>query len=447
MKLLTSSQTPDSVALPEIGAIDRSLRRYLLFGATVLCLLGGGAIVWASIAEIGGAVIAPATIVVDTNAKTVQHLEGGIVAELNVRDGMRVETGDVLLRLQDTETVATINTLAGQIRELSIEKARLEAERDERDAVDLPDDLSAEADLPAVQNVLDGQRRLFVSRREAMAWQKAQLEARIEQVGEQIAGTKFQLKAKGDQLAVATGEREDFAPLWAKGLVTRIRMSALDREIAELKGAQGQLRAEIARLQGSIVETRLQITQIDEERRSAVLAQHREVRDRLSTLREQYTSAAARQGRLSVLAPRAGTVHASVVHTVGGVVAPGLALMMIVPEDDALVLRAQIRPQDIDQIQVGQEATVRFTAFEGRTTPELIGEVLRVGADLSADPTTNQPFFEVRVGIAGDQMAKLGNRQLRPGLPAEVFIATGLRTAASYFLQPLTDQLAHAMRE
>lgn len=437
----------DDISTREDDANDLSLKRYLALGFGFLGLIVGGAVVWATTAEIAGAVIAPATIVVDSNAKTVQHLEGGIVAEVNVRDGMHVEAGDVLVRLQDAETDAKINALIGQVREMSVEKARLEAERDGEPTLNLPPQMADQANLPMVARILEGQRKLFASRREALSGQKGLLNARIAQTREQIAGIESQLNARSEQLDIAVAEREHLRPLREKGLVPMNRMSALDREIAELKGSLGQFHSETARLQGVISETRLQIIQIDEERQSEILTRHRDVSNRLATLQEQLAGSAERQVRQAIRAPRAGIVHASSVHTLGGVVPPGGVLMTIVPEDDALVLKAQVMPQDIDQIALGQLARVRLTAFDANSTPELIGTVMRIGADRSLDPITGQPHFEIRIAISEDEIAKLEGLELRPGLPAEVLITTGLRTAASYLLQPLTDNLNHAMRE
>ena len=425
---------------------ERSLRRTIVWGSFVVFGLAGGLFAWAATAEIAGAVIASGTIVVDTNPRTVQHLEGGIVDTLAVRDGSRVTSGDVLLTLRDATTQARVNATTAQITELAVERARLQAERDGAEAVTFPTLLADQADDPTVQRIFASQESLFKSRREAIAGTRAQLDERVVQLKDQIIGLEAQLEAKREQFELMSDNRSDLETLREKGLVQRDRITTLESQIIDLKGAQGQLQAEIARVKGAINETRLQSIQVEEERRSEALGQLREVRTRLATLQQERITALERLGRLQVLAPQSGLVHNLQVHTIGGVVQAGAPLMQIVPDTEALVLSAHVRPQDIDKVSLDQTARIRFPSFDMRTTPELLGTVLRIGADVSVDEATRLSYFEVRVGLDEAERAKLGDQALRPGLPAEVFIGTGLRTAASYIVKPLADQIIHAFR-
>lgn len=425
----------------------RSLRSNQWIGAGIVCLLVLGIGGWAIATEIAGAVIASGQVAVRSNAKKVQHLEGGIVRELNVRNGDRVAAGELLARLDDTEIRATLAIIETQYVENLLLKARLAAERDKATDLDLPAELELFADRPDLSLILASERRLLASRLEGLSGKQAQLKEQVAQNDRQIEGLEAQLAASRKGSKIAGGELEILRGLEEKGLVQKRRLLALERELTGLEGESGRLVAEIARLKGEIGEIELRIIQIEDDWRSEILARLAEVRTRIGSLRQQRLATAAKLHRLDIVAPQAGFVHELSVHSIGGVIGAGEPLMLIVPEGEAMVIRAQVRPQDIDSVSVALPARIRLTAFNQRTTPELNGEVLTVGADLSIDPVTKAGYFLVDVSIPPYDRSDLGGEELRPGMPAEVFIQTGSRTALSYLVNPLTDQIGRMWRE
>lgn len=428
-------------------ALARSLGRVQIAGFIVLGLLVLGFGGWAASTEIAGAVIASGQISVRSNAKKVQHLEGGIIREINLRNGDRVAAGEILARLDETEPRATLDIIDAQYVELLVQQARLESERQKRAELILPEELDGFADHPGLDAIIDSEKRLLVSRLEGLKGKQDQLQEQIAQNGNQISGLKAQRTAREKEASIASQELKSLKGLHEKGLVKKSRLLVLEREIAQLRGDRGGLIAEIARLKGESSEIALRIIQTEDDWRSAVLANLAEVRTRIAALRQQRHAAQARLDRLDIVAPRDGFVHELAVFSTGTVIGPGEPIMLIVPEGDVLVVRGRARPQDIDTVHVGQEARVRLTAFSQRTTPELVGEVLTVGADLSIDPATSAGYYTVDISIPPFDPDILGGETLRPGMPAEIFIQTGERTALSYLLKPLTEQIGRMWRE
>jgi HlyD family secretion protein len=426
---------------------DRSLRAYQLVGAALVLLLAGGMGGWAALASIAGAVIAPAVVAVDSNSKKIQHKEGGIVAEIGVQQGDYVAAGTLLVRLDDTETRANLAIVEGQLDELTAEHARLEAERVAAESIDFPADLMARAAEDRIARILDAQRKLMTAERETLAAQAAQYSQQIAQLGEEVEGLKAQRSARLKAMELIEEEVADLKPLLDKGLITTARYNALLREQIDLHGEAGRLQADMARAKGAIAETELKILQLDQDQRARVLGRLTEVRTKIVSLLEQKIAAEARLARIDIVAPISGRVHEIAVHTLGGVVGPGETLMMIVPQNEELVLEARVKPEEVDDIHIGQQAVLRFPAFNQRTTPEVFGIVDRIGADLSTDPATKLSFFAVRIRMEADKAARLGDNRLHPGMPAEAFIGTGERTALDYFMRPFLEQFARAFRE
>jgi HlyD family secretion protein len=426
----------------------RSLRLHVLATAGTVVLLVGGVGGWAATAELSGAVVAAGNLVVDTNVKKVQHPTGGVVGELRVRDGDRVKAGDILVRLDETQTRANLGIIESSIDELGARQARLEAERDSRATVTFSGDLKSRARQAGVGEILDGELKLFESRRTARSGQKAQLKERIGQLAEQLQGLAEQTEAKRQEIDLIRRELEGVRELWRKNLIQIQRVTALERDAARLVGERGSLVASIAQTKVKITETELQILQIDQDLRSEVGKELSEIRAKLAELKERRISAVDQLKRIDIRSPQDGTVHQLAVHTVGGVItAGGEPLMLIVPESDALTVEAKIAPQDIDQLRVGQPALLRLSAFNQRTTPEINGEVTRVSADLSTDQRSGTSFYTVRVSIPEHEVGRLNGLKLVPGMPVESFINTGERTVLSYLAKPLSDQLARAWRE
>jgi membrane fusion protein, type I secretion system len=293
---------------------------------------------------------------------------------------------------------------------------------------------------------MTGERNLFEFRRSARAGQKAQLRERIAQLKEEIQGLTGQVAAKKRETELIGQELEGVRDLWRKNLVQIQRVTALERDAARLEGERGQLIAATAQAKGKISEIELQILQIDQDLRSEVAKDLREVQGKIAELVERKVAAEDQLKRIDIRAPQDGMVHQSTVHTVGGVITPGEAIMLIVPEADALTVEAKLAPQDIDQVRVGQTAALRFSAFSQRTTPELDGVVSRVSADLTTDQRTGAAYYVVRITLSDSEIARLGGLRLVPGMPVEAFIKTGERTVLSYVMKPFTDQINRSFR-
>lgn len=426
---------------------QQALRRYQLFGYVLLVLLVAGFGGWAAFASISGAVIAPGQVAVESSSNTVQHLEGGIVAEILVTEGDMVGAGDPLIRLDATETRARLGILRSRIDELLAKQARLDAERDGVAEIEFPVELGYRSQEPVIAKIMTGQSRLFAARRSTSAGQRDQLKEKIAQFDEEIIGLEAQQKAKERQASLILSELADLEGLRAQGLVPVSRVLSLQREAARLEGERGQLVAQIARIKGQITETKLQVIQIDQEVRTQVLDELRDVQTQLSELVEKRVAAEAQLHRITIVSPQSGYIHQLNVHTVGGVISPGQDLMNIVPQGERLVVEASVEPRDIDQVNVGQAAVARFSAFDQRSTPEIKGVVTRVAADLAQDKVTGRQFYTIRVEFDESERARLGENVLVPGMPAEVFIATGARTPMNYLFKPFTDQIERAFRE
>ncbi|CAA0100476.1 Type I secretion system membrane fusion protein PrsE [Starkeya nomas] len=430
-----------------VGTADDGVDRHLRLGIAVMVFLvvGGGG--WAAMASLNGAIVTAGTVVVDSYAKRVQHPEGGVVGRILVQNGQKVEANTVVLRLDDTVTLANLGVVDTQMVELAARRARLEAERDGRPGMDDPSYLAGRRGQENVARAIDGERSLFVSRRSAVDGQVAQLKAQIGQFYDEAAGLSAQIAAKNAELGYIEEEIAGAEELHAKGLTPLTRLRSLQREKVRIEGERGQLQADLARSQGRASETELKIIQIDQDMRAEVIKELRELEGKWAELQERRIAAQDKLTRVDLRAPISGVVHELAVHTVGGVISPGETVMMIVPEKDKLVVEIQISPADIDQVSIGQPAMVRLSAFSQKTTPELHGSVARVAADLTKDEKAGTSFYLARVELPPEEIARLGGLQLMPGMPAEVHLQTGERTALSYLVKPLRDQIARAMRE
>ena len=426
---------------------EGSIRKHLITGAVVMVVLVFGVGGWAATTEISGALIAPGSIVVDSNVKKVQHPTGGVVGELRVRDGDRVKAGDVVVRLDETVTRANLAIVTKGLNELSARKARLEAERDGAEHIAFPPALLAQKDNADVAASMHSETRLFELRRTTRVGQKAQLRQRIGQLQEEITGLTAQQQAKAKEIKLIERELEGVRELYAKNLIQLQRLTQLEREATRLDGERGQLIAAGAQARGKISELELQIIQIDQELSSEVAKEMRDVDAKLGEFVERKVTAEDQLKRIEIRAPQDGTVFQSTVHTVGGVVSAGDAIMLIVPAADNLTVEAKVNPQDIDRLQLGQTALLRFSAFNQQTTPEIYGSVTRISADTSTDQRTGVPYYTIRIGMAPEEVARLGENRLVPGMPLEAFVQTGQRTVMSYLIKPLFDQLTRAFRE
>jgi len=423
-----------------------SIRRHLLVGSAAALVLLGGVGGWATTTELSGAVIAPGQLVVDSNVKKVQHPAGGVVGELRVKDGDRVKAGEVVVRLDETQARANWAIVTKAIDELEARQARGEAERDGADRISFPADLLARKDDPDVQRVTAGEQRLFEIRRGAREGQKAQLKEQIAQLGQQIQGTAEQEAAKAKEIDWIKRELKGVRDLWKQSLVPFSRVTTLERDGARLEGERGALIATAAQARGRIAETELKILQIDEDLRTEVGKELADIRGKKSELVEKRVAAEDQLKRIDLVAPQDGKVFQQSVHTVGGVIQAGESVMLIVPDGDSLAIEARIAPHEIDQVHMGQRAVVRFTAFNQRTTPELNGEIARIGADVTQEEKKGESYYAVRIRIADDELARLDGLKLVAGMPVEAFIQTTPRTVVSYLVKPLGDQIARAFK-
>ena len=425
---------------------QRSIRRHLICGIAIVALLAGGVGGLAATTELAGAVIASGLVVVDSNVKKVQHPTGGVVGELRVRDGDKVKAGDIVVRLDETITQANLAIVVKSLNELQARLARLEAERDNIDKIVFPGELLGRGADADVARTLAGEKNLFEFRRSARAGQKAQLRERIAQLKEEIQGLSGQTAAKKREIELIGQELEGVRDLWRKNLVQIQRVTALERDAVRLGGELGQLMAATAQAKGKISEIELQILQIDQDLRSEVAKDLREAQGKIAELVERKVAAEDQLKRIDIRAPQDGMVHQSTVHTVGGVIVAGEAIMVIVPQTDELTVESKLNPQDIDQVRIGQNAVLRFSSFNQRTTPELNGEVTRVSGDLTTDQRTGASYYTVRISLSEQELARLGGLRLIPGMPVEAFIQTGDRTVLSYLTKPFTDQASRAFR-
>ncbi len=422
------------------ASLRKSIRKHILISSVIAIAITAGIGGWSAVAQISGAIVSSGTVVVETNTKQVQHREGGIVKDIRVQNGDTVQAGDLLLRLDDTVTRANLSVITKQLRELTAQEARLVAERDDLEEINFDESVEK-------GNIELGQAQLMTARRESVAGRKNQLEEQIRQFDKQIEGLTAQLQAKTTEIDLVDEELADLSDLLTKNLVSKSRVTSLRRERARLQGEFGEFLSQIARSEQAISERRVQILQIEDSYRAEVLEQLQNVRSEIARLQEQRIAAEDELTRVDIRAPQTGYVHQLAVHTIGGVVAPGETVMVIVPQEDKLIIETQVRPVDIDQLAAGQKASVRFPSFDQRTTPELDAELLTVSADLIVDERSGASFYTARLIIPEDELEKLDGKVLVPGMPVEAFMKTGERTVLSYLVKPVVDQIAHAMRE
>ncbi|WP_308494308.1 HlyD family type I secretion periplasmic adaptor subunit [Microvirga aerophila] len=432
---------------PKPSRHQAALRRSAILGASLIGLFGGTIGLWAATATLSGAVVAGGQFVVDSSIKKIQHATGGIVGELKVREGQRVKEGELLVRLDETVTRANLQVVSKQLDEYLARQARLEAERDGASEVKTPAEFAGRFEEPAIKNMMASERTLFEARRATREAQKDQLRKRISQSQDEITGLRAQQGAKVREAELIVDELKGVRELYQKNLVQLPRLNALERDAASIEGQRGQLIAGIAQAEGRIAETSFQIIQIDEQMRAEAMQELRDIQGKIAEYTERKVAAEDQLKRIDIRSPSDGFVHQLAVHTVGGVISPAEPVMFVVPTNDTLDLEAKVLPNEIDQVAIGQKATVRVHASNQRSTPELHGTVTRVSADVSRDQQTGATFYTIRVGLPLDELKRLGNLKLIAGMQAEVFVQVNERTPFEYFLKPLEEQVARAFRE
>ncbi|UEM21554.1 HlyD family type I secretion periplasmic adaptor subunit [Skermanella mucosa] len=415
----------------------------------LVILAGFGSLAaWSALAPLSTAAIASGTVVVDSYRKSVQHLQGGIIQDILVRDGQKVQAGDVLVRLDPTQTRSLAQMLRAQVDLAKAEEARMLAERDGLPDIRFPADMIERARTERdLAETMAGQKRIFEARRESLIGQTSILRNRIAQSLEQINGMEIQEKAKLRQSALLDKELNGLRELADRGNAPANKVLQYEREVEELTAERGEILSRIASVRQQIGEAELQITQAQKTFLEQVETDLRTTQARLFESAERLHATTAELSRMEVRAPETGVVVDMAFHTVDGVISPGGRIMDIVPQNDQLVVDAQIRPADIDGLQVGMEAEIRFPAFNQRTTPMIHGQLKTVSADRLVDPKTNMPYFNVRVLVDEKSKQSISGLNIIPGMPAEVVIKKGERTLLSYLIQPMQDTFVRAMRE
>jgi HlyD family secretion protein len=427
----------------------RELRRPVRAGALLIGLFFGGLGWWAASAPLAGAAIAPGVVSPEGSRRTVQHLEGGIVRDILVRDGSVVRAGEPLILLEDVQARAGFDVLQARFYTLAATQARLLAEQSAASSVHFPDWLiEATTAQPAALEAMVAQRAMFDARAKALADRKGILRQRIEQLREEIAGLQAQIGADGRQIALIDEEIEGVEQLYRKGLERKARLLALQRTRAEIDGNRAERRARIAQAQQAIGEAELQILAQDTAQLEAVNEEASRIQSEFAEVEQRVAASRDVLERTVIAAPVDGTVVALRMRTPGGVIRPGEPVLEIVPAKEELLIDARVSPLDIDALRPGLPARVLLPAFQQRNLPQIMGRVRQVAADATADPQTGKMFFEVRVEIDPGQLAALEPPlELTPGMPAEVYITTGERTALDYLLGPFYDSLRRAFRE
>ena len=408
----------------------------------------GGTAVWAARTEISGAVVSSGLVVVESKVKKVQHPTGGVVSEITVKNGSRVKAGDLLVRLDETVSRANLQVITKQLDELVMREARLEAERDGSSTITLPDSYQGRESEPDIAKRIAGETFFFKSRRESLEGQKEQLGERVLQMKEEITGLGRQIKSKNSEIEIVQRELKGVAELEKLKLVTTMRVNQLRRDATRLEGELGQLESAAAQTKGRIAEIGVEMIRIDQEFRTSIIQELRDNTAQQAELVERRIAAEDQLKRIDIRAPQSGIVHQLEVNTVGGVINQSETLMLIVPEGEELTIEARIATHDIDQVLNGDKtAVVRFSAFDTHKTPELNGNIVSVSADLTVDQMTGVPYYLARISIPRAELAKLNQKRLVPGMPAEIYVRTQNRTVLSYLFKPIEDQMERAFRE
>jgi HlyD family secretion protein/epimerase transport system membrane fusion protein len=433
------------------SAIDTPEQRawpMIKLGLTIMIALFSFLFLWGGLVPLSSGAVAQGKVVIDSNRKTIQHLEGGIIKEIAVREGDEVTAGQLLVRLDNTSSQARTDLLRGQYIAAKTMEARLIAERDDSDAIAFPPELARlEKEDAQVRENMDAQRRLFTTRREALEGQVSVLNQKIAQSGDEIRGLREQINASDRQLSLLNEEIDVVRGLLAKGNALKPRLLALERQAAELHGQRGQAQAMVSRANQTINESKINIINARTQFLNTLVQELKETQVEVSNLTEQIRSSQDVERRVDITAPIDGTVTGLQVHTVGGVVRPGDALMSLVPKDDKLIVEAKVNPVDIDVVHAGLKAQVRITAFKVRYLRPLEGTVVNVSADRFEDQRTGEGFFTARIEIPQSELQDLGNLKLTPGMPAETLIVTGRRTMLSYLVRPIRESFGRAFRE
>ena len=437
-----------AVEAEDLRRASRSIFGPAFLGLAVLAIAFGGLGGWAALVPLSSAVVAQGEVIVNSRRKEVQHLTGGTIKAILTKDGDKVRAGDVLLMLDPKKVEDQLGLARNAYFANRAAKARIIAERDDQAKVTFDPGLMAaglrDRDIGAL---MIAQKQLFRTKLDELRGRRALLEQRISQLDDEVKGLKAEKLSVTEQLRLAAQELATLEGLHEKGYVARHRLLAFKREVIRLRGSDGGLSSKIAKLHKEAGSIKLEILQLRKKRSQEIAAELRDTEIRLLDSHDRYLAAKADLAQLKVLAPVNGTVVGSREHTIGGVVRPGETILEIVPAADKLIIEARIRPLDIDNISPGQETNVRLTALRQRSMTQLSGRVVYVSADRSEDTRTGETYYLAQVAIAPRAMAQLKGQDLMPGMPAEIYIKNGERTALAYLMDPLMDGVRRAWRE
>lgn len=430
----------------DAGVASAGYIRSLKIGWSVIALVFGGILLWSFAAPFEGAVLTSGQVTVETHQLEIQHLEGGIVAEILVREAQEVAAGQLLISLDRTQVEASLEALEAQLFDRLATEARLVAERDGLRSLSIRPEFATERSDPRLAAMLKDQSVLLAARSDSLGSQAGILSLRIEQLQARTSGMEREVSSKDTQVALLQDEISRFEELAARGNVPVVRILALKRDLARLQGEKEALLSEIAATQVRMGETRNELLKLDFERRETVLSTLTEIQTDISELVERRSTLIDELRRKDIVAPRRGRIIGVRTHTIGGVVTPSQPIMYIVPEEDRLVARVRVALADIDQVAVGQHAVLRFPAFNQDETPRIEGEISRISADALADAETGAQYYEAVIGFTmpADGALKM---DMRPGMPVEAAISTGHRSIISYLLKPFRDAIARTFRE
>jgi epimerase transport system membrane fusion protein len=426
---------------------DESLKKYSLAGWLILAIFFGGLGAWAATAPLNGAVVAEAVVKVEGNRKSLQHLDGGIVREVKVKEGDRVKEGDVLIVLDDVQARSDFDVFSQQQMVLRATEARLTAELNRAPTLTPPPDVSGQLNDPDMKTAWTAQVLQFQSRRASLEGQRQVLREKINQLEEQIVGNEREVASLNQQIDSVRKELSDIMPLVDKGLITQPRRLQLERTAFSLEGQIASTTAEMARARQAIAEQTEQIAQLDHDRMTEVTKDLRDTQAALLEVTPRVTSARSSLGRMDIKSPYSGQIVGLNVFATGSVIRPGENILDIVPDDDALTVEARVAVEDISDVHPGAVAEVHLTAYKQRITPMVHGEVIQVSADRLTDERTGVPYYTALVRINGDELAELPSIRLYPGMPARVMIPTVERTALDYLLGPFIQSFNTAFRQ
>jgi HlyD family type I secretion membrane fusion protein len=447
---MSQSATATGTPLPTFAdqtAPSDGMRGSALAGWSIIVLFFGVLGVWSTTAPLNGAVVANGVVKVEGNRKSVQHLDGGIVKELRVKEGDKVNVGDVLIVLDDTQARAELNVLTEQFIVLRASEERLRAELDRRVSLVMPDDLRAINDGFHVKSVWDGQVRQMQSRLDALEGQRSVIKEKISQLEQQIVGSQAQVTAFNAQLTSVRNEMESIAPLMERGLIAKPRYLQLERSASGLEGQAADTIAGIARARQAIAEQKQQMAQLDNDRMADITKDLRDTQAKLLEVIPRLMNARAVLSRMEIRSPYAGRVVGLNVFSVGAVILRGDKILDVVPEKESLIVESQVSVDDISELRPDMRAEIHLTAYKQRITPTIHGEVIQISADRLTDTRTGTPYYTALLRIDENELAEMPDIRLYPGMPAMVTVPTVARTAFDYLVGPLAQSFRQAFRQ